>query len=142
MLKTFATLVKKYKAPILYLFFGGVTTVINIAVYNLLYYVVGMSNDLSNIISWIITVAAAYITNKLWVFESRGTGKKVLLREITSFFGCRAATGVMDFAIMHIGVDIMSYPAFWLKIISNVIVIILNYVASKLIIFKKGDKNG
>ena len=136
------SLLKKYKAPVLYLFFGGVTTVINILVYNLLYYAAGAGNDLSNIISWIVTVAVAYITNKLWVFESRGTEKKTLLREITSFFGCRAATGVMDFAIMHIGVDMLSYPAFLLKIISNIIVIILNYVASKLIIFKKGDGNG
>ena len=142
MLKTLAGLWKKYKAPILYLFFGGVTTVINIAVYYILYYAVGVSNDLSNIISWIITVTVAYITNKLWVFESRDTGTKTLLREITSFFGCRAATGVMDLAIMHIGVDMLSYPAFLLKIISNIIVIILNYVASKLIIFKKGDPNG
>ena len=142
MLETLISLFKKYKAPILYLFFGGVTTVINIAVYNLLYYAVGISNDLSNIISWIVTVAAAYISNKLWVFESRGTGKGTLIREITSFFGCRAATGVMDFAIMHIGVDMLSYPAFLLKIISNILVIILNYIASKLIIFKKGDGNG
>ena len=142
MFKMLFALFKKYKAPILYLFFGGVTTVINIAVYDLLYYVVGASNDLSNVISWIITVTVAYITNKLWVFESRGTGTKTLLREITSFFGCRAATGVMDFAIMHIGVDILAYPAFLLKVISNIIVIILNYVASKLIIFKKGDGNG
>ena len=136
------SLLKKYKAPILYLFFGAVTTVINIAVYNLLYYSAGIGNDLSNVISWIVTVTAAYITNKLWVFESRDTGKRTLIFEIISFFGCRAATGVMDFAIMHVGVDILMYPAFLLKIISNVIVIILNYVASKLLIFRKGDKNG
>ncbi len=135
-------LLKKYKAPILYVFFGGVTTVINIVTYYICYELLSMSNDLSNIISWFITVTVAYITNKIWVFESNGHGIKVILYEVITFFSCRIATGVLDFVIMHIGVDVMHYPAVLLKIISNILVIILNYVASKLIIFKRGNGNG
>ncbi len=132
-------LLKKYKAPILYIFFGGVTTVINIAVYYVMYYVFRCGNDISNIVSWFITVTAAYVTNKIWVFESRSIAIRTLIHEIITFFGCRIATGVLDFAIMHVGVDMLAYPALPLKIISNVIVIVLNYAASKLIIFKRGN---
>lgn len=135
-------LFKKYKAPILYIFFGGVTTVINIAAYYILYYILGCGNDISNIVSWFITVTAAYVTNKIWVFESRSTAIKTLIHEIITFFGCRIATGLMDFAIMHVGVDMLAYPALPLKIISNVLVIVLNYVASKLVIFKRENNNG
>ena len=132
-------LLKKYKAPILYVFFGGVTTVINIGVYWLLHDIAGMSNDISNIISWIITVTVAYVTNKLWVFESGAHTIGAVAKEVAGFFSCRIATGVIDFAIMHIGVDIMGFNGIILKTLSNIIVIILNYVASKLFIFKKAD---
>jgi len=135
-------LLKKYKAPILYVFFGGVTTVINIVTYYICYELLEMGNDLSNVISWIITVTVAYVTNRIWVFESKGHGLKAILYEVSTFFACRIATGVLDFVIMHIGVDVMYGPAVVLKIISNILVIVLNYVASKLIIFKRGNENG
>ena len=135
---TIKTLFLKYKEPIMYLFFGGLTTVINIVAYHLLYEVMSVSNTLSNIIAWVLSVLFAFITNKVWVFESKERGA-ALLREAVSFFGCRAATGVLDLAIMFLCVDLLSLPATPCKIGSNVLVIILNFVFSKLLIFK-GDK--
>lgn len=140
MMKKLLDLFLKYKAPILYIFFGGVTTVVNIGVYWLCYDISGISNSLSNVISWFFSVLIAYITNKIWVFESKRFDFRVLFPEMASFFACRIATGVIDLGIMYIAVDILHYPGVIFKVISNVIVIILNYVASKLVIFKKGSE--
>ncbi len=130
-------LITKYKSIITYGIFGVLTTIINIVCYQVLYSQVHISNVVSNIIAWVIAVAFAYVTNKIWVFESKSLEPKVLLAEIWKFVTCRLATGALDLAIMYVGVDLMHGPSMMLKIVSNVIVILLNYVASKIIIFKK-----
>lgn len=127
----------KYKTLINYGIFGVITTIINIAAYSICYERFGISNVLSNIVAWILAVLVAYITNKLWVFESKSLELSVLLRETVSFFGCRLATGAIDLVIMYVTVDCMNWNSTLMKCLSNVIVIITNYVASKLIIFKK-----
>ena len=126
----------KYKEQILYLFFGGATTLINILVYNLCYYLLDWSNTLSNAIAWISSVLFAYITNKIFVFESKEHTVPHLLKELSSFALCRVLTGALDILIMYISVDVLHLVAWQFKIISNVIVIICNYIASKKI-FKK-----
>jgi len=136
---------KKYREPITYLFFGVVTTLVNFVVYFVLTHF-GMSTGVANIIAWAASVATAYVTNRLWVFESKAKGKEAL-REIASFVGCRVGTGVMDEIFMIAGVDwlgpMLVAPArmrIWevgVKIFSNILVIVLNYVFSKIFIFKK-----
>ena len=130
-------LIKKYKSIIMYAIFGVLTTLINIICYEALYTHLHVSNVASTIIAWIVSVIFAYITNKIWVFESKSLKPKKLLSEIWKFISCRLATGALDLGFMYIGVDLLHGPAMILKIISNIIVIILNYVASKLLIFKK-----
>ena len=99
--------------------------------------IAGISNVVSTVIAWVLAVLFAYITNKLWVFESKSFERKVLAKEIPAFFGCRLATGVLDVVVMYMAVDVMySNGTVW-KIISNILVIIINYVASKLVIFKR-----
>ena len=127
----------KYKSLISYGIFGVLTTVINIASYALCYNKLGISNVVSNIIAWVLAVLFAFVTNKLWVFDSKSTELKVVLYEIATFFGCRLATGLLDLAIMYVSVDLMHANSTIMKCISNVIVIIVNYIASKLVIFKK-----
>ncbi len=102
---------KKYREAILYLFFGGVTTVVNIACYSLLFYIAGLSNTASNVIAWVISVLVAYVTNKLFVFENKGIAFPAILAEIASFFGCRVLTGVMDIGIMFLFVDVLAWHA-------------------------------
>ena len=136
-MRVIGNLIKKYKSFILYGVFGVFTTIVNIVTYNLCYYQAGMSNTLSNIIAWILAVTFAYLTNKAWVFDSRSWEWKVLRTEVPAFISCRLATGVMDLVIMYFSVDMMHWNAMLMKIISNVLVIVLNYVFSKLIIFKK-----
>lgn len=147
-------LYKKYKEMILYIVFGGLTTLVNMAVYYAMFDRMSFGNVISTIWAWILSVLFAYITNKLFVFESKSFSAKVLAAEMASFFLCRLATGVIDLAIMYLFVDmdicgmaadiwklpvigmIIKFPMI-MKLLSNVIVIILNYIASKLFIFKK-----
>ena len=113
------------------------TTVVNIVAYNLCYVHAGMSNTLSNVIAWVLAVTFAYLTNKVWVFDSKSWAWEVLRREVPAFVSCRLATGVMDLVIMYISVDLLHWNAMLMKLLSNILVILLNYVFSKLVIFKK-----
>ena len=137
MIKWMLGMMKKYQSFISYAVFGVLTTVVNIVTYSVCYNKLGIGNTLSNVIAWILAVAFAYVTNKLWVFDSKSWKWEVLRREVPAFISCRLATGVLDIVIMFICVDIMGLHALLMKVISNVLVIILNYVFSKLVIFKK-----
>ena len=128
---------KKYKQGILYLVFGALTTVINVLCYCLVYNVFKIPNVLSTVISWIISVLFAFVTNKNFVFESETDGIKNIMREISAFFVCRILTGVTDVAIMWLAVDIMKWNSLLWKIIANVFVTVLNFFASKFLIFNK-----
>lgn len=125
-----------YKSQILYIIFGGLSTIINIVLYMFLYNILNASNVLSTIIAWIASVLFSYITNRIWVFESDRRNFKDVVKEITSFFICRISTGIIDLIIMFVTVDMLSYNNFLMKLISNTIVIILNYIGSKLIVFR------
>jgi putative flippase GtrA len=89
--------------------------------------------------AWFLAVLFAYVTNRKFVFKSDSTTSKAILIEITAFFGCRLLTGFIDFGMMYVFADLLKYNDLVIKIISNVIVIVSNYVASRLIIFKHRD---
>jgi putative flippase GtrA len=131
---------KKYKEQLLYIFFGGCTTLINIAAYYCLTRFAGLNEYASNIIAIILAVLAAYISNKLWVFESRSFSPKILIPEMLKFFGCRAFTMLLDMGILWLGMGVLGIYDLIVKIISNIIVIIVNYIASKFFIFKNPQK--
>lgn len=137
MKKILMSLFKKYKSFVFYGIFGVLTTLVNILCYNFCYSKCGVSNTVSNIVAWILAVLFAYFTNKIWVFESKSWEWHLIKREISAFVSCRLATGILDLIIMYICVDILGMHALLMKIASNVLVIILNYVFSKLIIFKR-----
>ena len=132
-------LLQKYKSQLLYLFFGGCTTLVNVAVYGLCAHVAELSTTWSTVIAWVASVLFAYLTNRTWVFESRAGTARDVLREMGSFFLCRLATGLLDLAIMYVCVDRLGLPDMPVKLLSNVVVIVLNYVASKLFIFAKKE---
>ena len=92
---------------------------------------------ISNIIAWILSVLFAYITNKLFVFESKNKSKTENLKEMVSFFGFRVLSLVFDMGCMFLLVDILRIGELISKVLSNILVIILNYIFSKLFIFKK-----
>ena len=136
-LKKLAELYRTHKEGIRYLIFGALTTIVNILAYSILYYALHINNAISNVIAWIMGATFAYITNKLYVFNSKVNNKKELIKEIVYFYGCRLLTLAVDEGIMVLTVDKLGWNALLMKIIANIIVIILNFIFSKILIFKK-----
>ena len=129
----------KYKEALLYLFFGVCTTLVNLVTkWILLLTVIDSSNAIqlqeAIIISWIVSVLFAYVTNRKFVFESKS---KSIFKEISSFFGSRVLTLILEMVIMYIFVTALNFNVYLFTIISQVLVIVLNYVFSKLFVFKK-----
>ena len=126
----------KHKEKIAYLFFGVCTTVVNIVAFWIAGELCGLGTTTSNVIAWILSVAFAYVTNRLWVFESSAVTAQEVQKVIVSFFTCRGGTLIVDIVIMYIFVDLLHFPKMVIKVLSNVVVIIANYVLSKVVIFK------
>ena len=134
-----SALLQRYRSQLLYLFFGGCTTLVNIAVYGICAHWAVLPTTFSTVIAWGASVLFAYLTNRTWVFESRAHTAADILREAWSFLACRLATGGLDLAIMYLCVDRLGLPDMPVKVLSNLLVIILNYVASKLFIFSQRE---
>ncbi len=140
-----ADLYEEHREGMRYLVFGVLSTIVNIVTAALTYYVVFATLpeqwkvNLSTIVAILAAWIFAYVTNKLYVFNSRKNTVKELLQEIFSFVGCRIVTAIVELIIMNIFVTRLQWNYMLMKIISNVIVIILNFIFSKLLIFKKKD---
>lgn len=117
--------------------FGVITTVINIVVFWLFSDVLQVHYMVANVIAWVIAVAFAYVTNKFWVFESKSWKRSVWIPECIGFVCARLATGLLDMGLMYFMISIIGVPKIWAKLVSNVVVIIGNYVLSKLVVFRK-----
>ena len=128
-------LLVKFRSQILYLFFGVLTTVINIVVYALLR-MTDMPVQVSYWLAWFITVLAAYLTNRKWVFNSQASTPREYFDEIVKFYVARLATGLIGSGIMIIGVNWLHQNDMLWNIIQNVFVMVTNYVLSKLVIFR------
>lgn len=126
----------KYREALLYLVFGGLTTLVNIVSFFILRQF-KIELYISNIIAWILSVLFAFITNKLFVFESRGKSRKENAKEMISFFGFRILSLGFDMVAMYLLLQVFSVNELISKILSNILVIVLNYIFSKLFIFKK-----
>ena len=137
MFERIRALVMKHWDMISYLFFGVLTTVVNYLVYLPLYNLLGISAAVSNIIAWVAAVAFAYVTNKPFVFKSHDWSMKTVLPELGKFVGCRAASGGLETALVFLTVDVCGWDGNVWKLIISVVVVILNYVSSKLLVFRK-----
>ncbi len=122
-----------------YLFFGGLTTLVNFLVYTPLYSLT-QSATVSNIIAWAVAVAFAYLTNKPFVFKSHDWSAKTVLPELGKFVGCRVGSGVLETGILALTVDMLHWNSLIMKLIVSVLVVILNYIGSKLLVFRKKTK--
>ena len=122
-----------------YLVFGVLTTLVNIVSFAILSRAIGIGTVFSNVIAWFLSVLFAYVTNRRWVFQSKSDD---VLKEAAAFFSGRLGTGVLDTLVMFVTVDLLCWNDLVMKVISNVIVIILNYIISKLFVFKSGKPAG
>lgn len=137
MIEKIRALVEKHWDMVSYLFFGVLTTIVNYLVYLPLYNLLGISAAVSNIIAWVAAVALAYVTNKPFVFKSHDWSMKTVLPELGKFVGCRAASGGLETALVFLTVDVCGWDGNLWKLIISVVVVILNYVSSKLLVFRK-----
>lgn len=137
MMKKMWDLVKKYREILTYLVFGVLTTVVNYLVYLPCYNLLGIPASVSNIIAWVAAVAFAYLTNKPFVFQSHDWSRKTVVPEFLKFVSCRVASGAVETGILLLTVDILHQNGNIWKLVTSVLVVILNYVGSKLLVFRK-----
>lgn len=142
MIKKIKELYLKYKEIINYLFFGVLTTIVSLATYYILVLTILDANNpielqIANVIAWITCVTFAYITNRKYVFNSK---EENILKEMLKFYSARIASLLIDMALMYIFVSRLHFNDKIIKIIVQIIIIILNYILSKIIVFKKDIK--
>ena len=130
-------LVKEHWDMVIYLVFGVLTTVVNYLVYLPLYNLAGCSAAVSNVIAWAAAVAFAYLTNKPFVFRSHDWSLGTVIPELGKFVSCRLASGAMETAIIFLTVDLLRWNGNIWKLVTSVLVVIFNYFASKLLVFRK-----
>ena len=136
MIQKIRSLIEKYWDILIYLVFGVLTTVVNYAVYLPVYNFCGISAAVSNMIAWVVAVIFAFLTNKPFVFHSHDWSVKTVVPELIKFVSCRLASGVMETVILFLTVDLMDWNGNIWKLITQVLVIIINYVGSKLLVFR------
>ena len=150
-MNTIKTLITKYRELIVYFVFGLCTTVVNLITFKIFNLILGDEKYLiSNVFAWFFSVVFAYTTNKIFVFKSKDWGMKTLFKEVISFFSSRVFTFVIEESGLYFLVDIMNLKDVQLdvfvvtvsgemisKLIVGVLVVIINYIFSKMFIFKK-----
>lgn len=130
-------LYRKNKEIINYLIFGVLTTLVNIIVFTLCADQIHIQYLISNVIAWVASVLFAYVTNRKWVFDSHSNS---IGKEMGKFFSSRLATLGLDMIVMWLLVDLLTTNNVFAKVVANVLVVVANYILSKLIVFKKEAK--
>lgn len=136
-LRIFNPIYKKHKEVLLYLFFGVCSFVLNIFSYSLATIVFGISELIANVLAWILAVVFAFFTNRIWVFHSETNSYKEYAMQMGDFFCGRLATLVVEEIIILVFITLMKMPGVPVKIVAQIVVIVLNYIISKLWVFKK-----
>ena len=137
LMRPFGPLYRRYKEILLYVFFGALTTLVSFATFYLFADVFGIHELIANVISWIFAVTFAYITNRIWVFADKAYSRRGIMREAASFYGGRLATLGFEELILLIFVTVLGFNDMIVKIAASVGVLVLNYIISKLIVFRK-----
>ena len=144
MLKKLQPIYAKNKEMLLYLFFGVLTTAVSFVTAGLSKAVLEGFTDSKDIVStastvfsWVCAVTFAYVTNRVWVFDSEAKGVKSVFSEAISFYGGRILTLLVEMGMMWLGYSLFGFNYWITKITANIVVLILNYIISKLIVFKK-----
>ena len=153
LLRIFEPFFSKHREGLLYLFFGGVAFFLNMILFFLFHTKFGMQDGLATAICWVLCVLFQYFTNRIWVFRSTTSSAAELIKEITAFFGGRIFTLVVEEAIIFVfitwlGNGISSALALnrnvWdmiVKLFAQFVIIVLNYIISKLFVFTGSKDN-
>lgn len=136
-MKKLRNFVEKYREILVYLVFGVLTTAVNYIVYLPCYNLLQISAAGSNVIAWAVAVAFAFVTNKPFVFQSNDWSVKTVIPELIKFLGTRIGSGGVETLSLLITVDILGLNGNVWKLVISVMVVILNYIGSKLLVFRK-----
>lgn len=128
------------KKIILYVIFGVLTTIVNLIAYYLFSNIININYLISNAIAWIISVVFAYITNKFFVFNSSYINKDVIIEEFIKFMNCRLISGLSEVVLLFLFVDLLLMNDIVAKLIIGVLVALINFIFSKVFIFKGVDE--
>ena len=133
----------KRREVTMYLLFGVIVTLANWITYSLLVVCTPASVTISNFIAWVVAVVIAFLTNKFFVFENKGNSPKTFLLEALLFLGMRVATGIVEIFLptlliwLGLNQSLFEIDGFYAKLIVSIIVVVLNYILSKLVVFSK-----
>ena len=128
------------KETILYVIFGILTTIVNLIAYYLFSNIININYLISNAIAWIISVVFAYITNKFFVFNNSDINKDVIIEEFIKFMNCRLISGLSEVVLLFLFVDLLLMNDIVAKLIIGVLVVLINFIFSKVFIFKGVDE--
>lgn len=137
MIQNIRKLIEKHWDIVSYLFFGVCTTIVNYLIYIPCYNVVHLSATVSNMIAWVVAVAFAYLTNKPFVFKSNDWSAKTVIPELTKFVSCRIGSGAAETLVLFLAVDLLGWNGNLWKLVTQVMVTVMNYIGSKLLVFRK-----
>lgn len=137
MMEQIRELFEKNRDIIIYLVFGVLTTLVNYIVYIPCLSIFKLSAAVANMISWIVAVAFAFVTNKPLVFRSYDWSMGTVIPELVKFVGTRITSGALETVILLVTVDILGWNGVIWKLITSVLVVVLNYIGSKLLVFRK-----
>lgn len=127
----------KYRDIIVYFLFGVLTTLVNVIIYYVFYNALSAAAAVSNIIAWVFAVVFAFFTNKPFVFKSKDWSREVAVPEFFKFIGCRLGSGLIETLLLFVLVDVLRYNGNLWKLLISVLVVVLNYIFSKFIVFRK-----
>ena len=137
LLNIFEPFYKKNKEVLLYLFFGGLTFIVSIVTYAVFNVSMGINELIANVMSWVLAVSFAFATNRVWVFQSPTDSVQAFIKQMFVFYSGRVITLVVEEAILLVFITWLGFNSMLIKVIAQVIVIVLNYVISKLVVFKE-----
>lgn len=125
-----------FKELVLYTIFGNITFVISIVSYALFNLCFGINELIANVLSWMFAVLFSYFTNKKWVFKAQTLTKTAFFMQMFAFFSGRFITLIIEEVVILVFITILGFPSMWVKLSAQIIVVVLNYIISKLLVFK------
>lgn len=128
---------RKHKEKLLYLFFGGLTTVVSLGTFWFVNRVMAQNEHIANVVSWILAVLFAFVTNRIWVFRAKTESKAAFFRQLFGFYGGRLLTLGVEEVLLLIFITWLHFDSMLIKVLAQVVVLVLNYVVSKWFVFSK-----
>lgn len=136
LLKIFEPFYQKHKEVLLYLFFGGIAFFLNLGLFAFFNGILMINELLANIICWVICVLFQFFTNRTWVFDNKNNSNTGFVKQMLMFFSGRIFTLAVEELILFVFITLLSFNAIVVKIAAQIITIVLNYIVSKIFVFK------